>query len=158
MIEAQLNGGASCVFHAMDENDVENIMRHPQTMIASDGRLVQPGDGHPHPRWYGTFPRVLGYYVREKKILSLSNAIYKMTFLPAQTFGLRDRGIIKEGMKADITIFNQNTIIDKSTFDFPHQYPEGIYYVIVNGQLAIDNEEFKNIKAGNILRKNTVLE
>ena len=158
VIEAQLNGGASCVFHAMDENDVENIMRHPQTMIASDGRLVQPGDGHPHPRWYGTFPRVLGYYVREKKILSLSNAIYKMTFLPAQTFGLRDRGIIKEGMKADITIFNQNTIIDKSTFDFPHQYPEGIYYVIVNGQLAIDNEEFKNIKAGNILRKNTVLE
>lgn len=158
VIEAQLNGGASCVFHAMDENDVENIMRHPQTMIASDGRLVQPGDGHPHPRWYGTFPRVLGYYVREKKILSLSNAIYKMTFLPAQTFGLRDRGIIKEGMKADITIFNQNTIIDKSTFDFPHQYPEGIYYVIVNGQLAIDNEEFKNIKAGNILRKNTVFE
>ena len=158
VIEAQLNGGASCVFHAMDENDVENIMRHPQTMIASDGRLVQPGDGHPHPRWYGTFPRVLGYYVREKKILSLSNAIYKMTFLPAQTFGLRDRGIIKEGMKADITIFNQNTIIDKSTFDFPHQYPEGIYYVIVNGQLAIDNEEFKNIKAGNILRKNTFKE
>ena len=65
---------------------------------------------------------------------------------------------IKEGMKADITIFNQNTIIDKSTFDFPHQYPEGIYYVIVNGQLAIDNEEFKNIKAGNILRKNAVFE
>ena len=155
VIEAQMNGGASCVFHAMHESDVENIMAHPQTMIASDGRLVKLGDGHPHPRWYGTFPRVLGRYVREKKIISLSEAIYKMTYFPAQSIGLNDRGLVAEGMKADITIFDSNTIIDKSTFEQPHQYSEGIHYVIVNGQLAIDDQEFMNIKAGKVLRKSS---
>jgi N-acyl-D-amino-acid deacylase len=156
VIEAQLKGGASCVFFAMDKKDVENIMKHPKTMIASDGRLVSPGDGHPHPRWYGTFPRVLGHYVREKNILSLSEAIYKMTLLPAQTIGLKNRGMIKEGMKADITIFNSNTIIDKATFEKPHQYSEGIHYVIVNGKLAIDDKNFTNKKAGVVLRFNNL--
>ena len=141
-------------FFAMDKEDVENIMKHPQTMIASDGRLVKPGDGHPHPRWYGTFPRVLGHYVREKNTLSLSEAIYKMTLLPAKTIGLNDRGLIKEGMIADITIFNPETIIDKATFDKPHQYSVGIHYVLVNGKLAIDDKEFMNIKAGKVLRFN----
>jgi dihydroorotase/N-acyl-D-amino-acid deacylase len=154
VIEAQVNGGASCVFHAMDERDVENILKHPQTMVASDGRLVKPGDGHPHPRWYGTFPRVLGHYVREKKVITLSEAIYKMTALPAKNIGLKDRGVLNEGMKADVTIFNPETIIDKGTFEKPHQYPEGIHYVLVNGQFAINNKEFKNIKAGKVLRKN----
>ncbi|TJY37917.1 N-acyl-D-amino-acid deacylase family protein [Pontimicrobium aquaticum] len=154
VIEAQVNGGASCVFHAMDERDVENILKHPQTMVASDGRLVKPGDGHPHPRWYGTFPRVLGHYVREKGVITLSEAIYKMTALPAKNIGLKDRGLLKENMKADITIFNPQTIIDKGTFEKPHQYPEGIYYVLVNGQIVIDDKSFKNIKAGVVLRKN----
>jgi dihydroorotase/N-acyl-D-amino-acid deacylase len=154
VIKAQLNGGASAIFHAMDEKDVENIMKHPLTMIASDGRLVVPGDGHPHPRWYGTFPRVLGHFVREKKTLSLEEAIYKMSLLPAQTIGIKNRGLIKKGMYADITIFDKNTIIDKATFESPHQYSEGIYYVLVNGEIAIDNGEFKNIKAGVVLKKN----
>ena len=154
VIEAQLKGGASCVFFAMDKEDVENIMKHPQTMIASDGRLVRPGDGHPHPRWYGTFPRVLGHYVRKKNTLSLSEAIYKMTLLPAKTIGLKNRGVLKEGMKADITIFNSKTVIDKATFKKPHQYPDGIFYVIVNGKLAIDDENFMGIKAGEVLRYN----
>jgi dihydroorotase/N-acyl-D-amino-acid deacylase len=154
VIEAQLKGGASCVFFAMDKEDVENIMKHPQTMIASDGRLVRPGDGHPHPRWYGTFPRVLGHYVRKKNTLSLSEAIYKMTLLPANTIGLKNRGVLKEGMKADITIFNSNTVIDKATFEKPHQYPEGIYYVMVNGKLSIDDGNFMDIKAGEVLRYN----
>ena len=154
VIEAQLKGGASCVFFAMDKEDVENIMKHPQTMIASDGRLVRPGDGHPHPRWYGTFPRVLGHYVRKKNTLSLSEAIYKMTLLPAKTIGLKNRGVLKEGMKADITIFNSKTVIDKATFKKPHQYPDGIFYVIVNGKLAIDDENFMDIKAGEVLRYN----
>lgn len=153
VIEAQLKGGASCVFHAMDEQDVMRIMKHPKTMIASDGRLVIPGRGHPHPRWYGTFPRVLGHYVREKKVLSLSDAIHKMTQLPAETMGLKDRGILKEEMKADIVIFNPETIIDKATFEAPHQYPEGIQFVIINGQLAVDNEKFQNVLAGEVLRK-----
>jgi dihydroorotase/N-acyl-D-amino-acid deacylase len=129
-------------------------MKHPLTMIASDGRLVVPGDGHPHPRWYGTFPRVLGYFVREKKTLSLEEAIYKMSLLPAQTIGIKNRGLIKKGLYADITIFDKNTIIDKATFESPHQYSEGIYYVLVNGAVAIDNGEFKNIKAGVVLKKN----
>jgi dihydroorotase/N-acyl-D-amino-acid deacylase len=153
VIEAQTNGGASCVFFAMHEKDVENIMKHPQTMIASDGRLVAPGEGHPHPRWYGTFPRVLGHFVRDKKVLSLEDAIYKMTSFPAQTLGLNDRGKLQVGMKADITIFNAETIADKATFEHPHQYPEGIHYVLINGQLAIDDTNFMNIKAGKVLRK-----
>lgn len=153
VIEAQLNGGAACVFHAMNERDVERIMQHPQTMIASDGRLVRPGIGHPHPRWYGTFPRVLGHYVREKNILPLQVAIHKMTGLPATTLGLKNRGLIKEGMVADIVVFDPNSIIDKATFEKPHQYPEGIQFVLVNGQIAVENGVFKNIKAGQVLRK-----
>ncbi|MCR9227932.1 MAG: D-aminoacylase [Flavobacteriaceae bacterium] len=153
VIKAQLNGGASCVFHAMAEEDVERIMKHPFTMIGSDGRLVAPGMGHPHPRWYGTFPRVLGRYVREKNVLELSEAIRKMTYLPAQSLNLPDRGLIKEGMKADITIFNPETIIDKATFEKPHQYSEGIEFVIINGGVAVDNGEFKDIKSGKVLRK-----
>jgi N-acyl-D-aspartate/D-glutamate deacylase len=153
VIKAQLNGGASCVYHAMAEEDVERIMKHPMTMIGSDGRLVEPGMGHPHPRWYGTFPRVLGLYVREKHTLELSEAIRKMTYLPAQSLNLTDRGLIKEGMKADITIFNPETVIDKATFEKPHQYSEGIEYVLVNGGLAVDEGEFKDIKSGKVLRK-----
>ncbi len=154
VIEAQVNGGASCVFHAMSEEDVERIMQHPMTMIGSDGRLVKPGIGHPHPRYYGTYPRVLGYYVREKGTISLSDAIYKMTQFPATTLGLDDRGSIQEGMLADIVIFNPETVIDKSTFEDPHQYPEGIHYVIINGQLAVDDEVFQDLRAGRVLRKN----
>jgi len=153
VIEAQVNGGASCVFHAMDEGDVERILKHPQTMVASDGRLVAPGMGHPHPRWYGTFPRVLGRYVREKEVLSLPEAIHKMTALPAATMGLTDRGLLREGMKADLVIFNPETVADKATFEKPHQYPEGIPYVIINGQVSLDNGEFQHLKAGQVLRK-----
>ena len=154
VIEAQLNGGASCVYFAMDDADVERIMKHPQTMIASDGRLAKPGDGHPHPRWYGTFPRVLGVYVRDKKILPLEVAIQKMTMMPADRLGLQDRGRIKENTFADVVIFNPATVKDKATFQEPHQYPEGIDYVFVNGQLAVDDGEYKNIRSGKVLRKN----
>lgn len=156
VIEAQVKGGASCIFHAMDEADVVNIMKHPQTMIASDGRLVKLGDGHPHPRWYGTFPRVLGHYVRERKVLSLNEAIYKMTYLPAQAMGLKKRGLIQEGYKADLTLFDPETIIDKATFEKPHQYSEGIQYVIVNGQLTVDQGIFKPTKSGVVLKKNAL--
>lgn len=153
VIQAQLNGGAGCIFHAMDEGDVENIMKHPFNMIASDGRLSEPGLGHPHPRSYGTFPRVLGKYVREKKILSMEEAIYKMTKLPAISFGLKNRGILKEGYKADITIFDPLTVTDRATFEVPHQYPEGILYVIINGKLAVNQGKFQGIKAGEVLSK-----
>ena len=153
VIKGQLNGGASCIYHAMDEKDVEKIMQHPLTMIASDGRLSSPGVGHPHPRAYGTFPRVLGRYVREKKLLSLEEAIYKMTLFPAQTYGIENRGQIKLGMKADIVIFDANKIQDKATFIDPHQYPEGIHYVLINGELAVDKGEYINSLNGEVLRK-----
>lgn len=154
VIQAQLNGGTGTIYHAMDENDVENIMKHSMTMIGSDGRLSSPGDGHPHPRAYGTFPRVLGYYVREKQVLSLLEALHKMTGLSAERLGLKDRGFLKEGFYADITIFDPKTIIDKSTFTDPHQYPEGISYVIVNGKIAVKNGELTGVTNGRVLRKN----
>ncbi|MDX1333663.1 MAG: D-aminoacylase, partial [Robiginitalea sp.] len=154
VIEAQVNGGASCVFHAMEEGDVERILKHPQTMVASDGRLVAPGMGHPHPRWYGTFPRVLGRYVREKEVLSLPEAIHKMTALPAAAMGLTDRGLLREGMKADVVIFDPETVADRATFEKPHQYPEGIPYVVINGEVCVDQGEFQHVKAGKVLRKN----
>ena len=151
VIKAQLNGGAGCIFHAMEEEDVRNIMRHPQTMIASDGRLNKLNDGHPHPRAYSTFPRVLGHYSRDEGVIPLHTAIYKMTGLPAMRMGLEDRGILKESSYADITIFDAETIIDKATFLEPHQYPEGIKYVLVNGKLSIDNGKFLNARNGKVL-------
>ena len=153
VIEAQLKGGANCVYFAMDDADVERIMKHPQTMIGSDGRLVAPGDGHPHPRWYGTFPRVLGVYVREKGVLTLENAIHKMTMMSADRLGLKDRGRIEENTFADLVVFNPKTVKDKSTFQDPHQYPEGIDYVIVNGKLAVDGGQFIDARSGMVLRK-----
>ena len=153
VIQAQLNGGAGTIYHAMDEVDVENIMRHPMTMIGSDGRLSRPGDGHPHPRAYGTFPRVLGYYVREKKVLELKEAIYKMTGLPAQRLGLEERGTIQIGNIADLVIFDPQSIIDKSTFENPHQYPEGIDYVLINGEKVVDQGEFLGKTPGKLIRK-----
>ena len=156
VIQAQLNGGTGTIYHAMDEADVERIMKHPMTMIGSDGRLSQPGDGHPHPRAYGTFPRILGYYVREKNILDLPTAIHKMTGLSAQRLGIQDRGIIKKGNFADLTIFDPEKIIDRSTFTNPHQYPTGVQFVLVNGQPIVDQGEFQDIRPGKILRKNRV--
>jgi dihydroorotase/N-acyl-D-amino-acid deacylase len=147
VLELQLKGGASCIYHAMWEEDVERIMKHPYTMIASDG-----GESVPHPRSYGTFPRVLGHYVREKNILSLEEAIRKMTSLPAKRLGLTDRGLIKEGNYADITIFDPNGIIDRSTFGQWRNYPDGIDYVIVNGVVTFENGEMTKNRAGKVLR------
>lgn len=151
-IEMQLKGGASCIFHAMNEEDVIRIMKHPFTMHASDGGLAKFGEDHPHPRAYGTFPRVLGHYVREMKVLPLEEAIRKMTSMPAQRLKLSDRGTIKEGFVADITIFDAARVIDKSTFEKPHQYPQGIEYVIVNGIVTVDKNGLTPNRAGRVLR------
>lgn len=153
VVDAVRNGGASAIFHAMDAGDVDRIMSHPQTMIASDGRLTRPGIGHPHPRWYGTFPRVLGHFVRERQLMPLETAIHKMTGMPAARMGLTDRGVVEEGAFADLVLFDPETVIDQATFTEPHQYPVGIDYVIVNGQLAVDDGTFVDARAGAILRK-----
>lgn len=153
ILEAQMKGGASMIYHAMNEEDVVRIMKHPKTMIASDGQLSVKGKGHPHPRAYGTFPRVLGRYVREKQVLSLEDAIMKMTYLPAQRIGLTDRGRIKEGNKADIVIFNPENVKDHSDFKNPHQYPSGIQHVLVNGTISIENGKETLNYDGRVLRK-----
>jgi dihydroorotase/N-acyl-D-amino-acid deacylase len=128
-------------------------MRHPQTMIASDGRLSTPGDGHPHPRAYGTFPRVLGRYVREQRLLTLEQAVHKMTGMPAARLGLRDRGVLRAGAVADVVVFDPATVADRATFEQPHQYPVGIGTVVVNGVVAVDGGTPTGARAGRVLRR-----
>jgi len=127
-------GGAGMVYHGMSEQDVQNIMREPFTMIASDSGVRQIDESVPHPRGYGNNVRVLGHYVRELKLISLEDAIRKMTSLPAQTFGFTDRGLLRPGFAADLVIFDENTIADRATYDKPHQYAVGISHVLVNGE------------------------
>jgi dihydroorotase/N-acyl-D-amino-acid deacylase len=153
VIEALRRGGVSAIYHVLDEGDVERIMRYPLTMIGSDGRLVQPGEGHPHPRWYGTFPRVLGRYVRERHVLSLEEAVHKMTGMSAKRIGLHDRGLLADGMYADIVVFDPATIEDRATFEDPHEYPVGIDYVFVNGVAAVNEGTFTDARAGRVLRR-----
>jgi dihydroorotase/N-acyl-D-amino-acid deacylase len=153
VIEAVRRGGTSAIYHVLEDGDVDRIMRHPQTMIASDGRLTQPGEGHPHPRWYGTFPRVLAVYVRERGVLTLPVAVHKMTGMPAARLKLGDRGRIAEGLFADLVVFDSEAVADRATFEEPHQYPRGIPYVIVNGVVAVDNGRFVNVRPGRVLRR-----
>jgi dihydroorotase/N-acyl-D-amino-acid deacylase len=153
VVEGQLAGGASMIYHVIDEADVQRIMRHPMTMIASDGALSRPGMGVPHPRSYGTFPRVLGVYVREKQVLPLEDAVRKMTSLPARRLGLKDRGTIAEGNVADITIFDPSTVNEQGTWTSPHQYPVGIPFVIVNGVAVVDGGRFTERRPGKVLRR-----
>jgi dihydroorotase/N-acyl-D-amino-acid deacylase len=153
VIEAVRRGGANGIYHAMEEADVEAIMAHPQTMIGSDGRLVELGDGHPHPRWYGTFPRVLGVYARERGVLTLEQAVRKMTALPAERIGLRERGQVRSGWYADLVVFDPETVSDRATFAEPHQYPVGIDYVLINGRITVDDGTFRDVRAGTVLKR-----
>ena len=153
VIESVRRGGANGIYHAMEEADVEAIMSHPQTMIGSDGRLVALGDGHPHPRWYGTFPRVLGLYSRERGVLELEEAVHKMTNMPARRIGLPKRGLVKTGWFADLVVFDPETVIDRATFQEPHQYPIGIDWVMVNGEITVADGIYRDLRSGKILRK-----
>jgi N-acyl-D-amino-acid deacylase len=145
-------GGASMIYHSMGEDDVKRIMQEPFTMIASDAGVRQVDDSVPHPRGYGNNARVLGQYVRNLKLITLEDAIRKMTSLPAQTFGFRDRGMIREGFAADFVIFDENTIIDQATFDNPHQYPLGISYVLVNGVVVLASNQMTEARPGVAVR------
>jgi len=137
LIELQLKGGFSAIFHAMDEQDVIRIMKHPLAMIETDGDPVSYGDGFPHPRSYGAFPRVLARYVRELGVLTLEEAIKKMTSMPADQYNQKERGRIVEGAYADLVVFDADTIKDEATYTDPHRYPTGIHHVIVNGRFII---------------------
>ena len=144
--------GGKAIYHVMSEDDVVRIMRHPQVSVATDAHVIKFGEAMPHPRNYGTYPRVLGRYVREKKILTLEEAVRKMTSLPAGRMNLKNRGVLKKGMAADIVIFNPETVIDRAEWTNPHHYPEGIPHVIINGEAVIQNGERTHTYPGKVLR------
>ena len=143
--------GAVAVFFSMDEADVRRVMRHPLCMIGSDG--IPSPTGKPHPRLYGTFPRVLGSYVREEGLLSLEEAVHKMSGLPGRRFGLGERGELREGWSADLVVFDPATVEDRATYEEPRQYPSGIEYVIVNGLVAAEGGRQTAARAGRALRR-----
>ncbi len=145
------HGGAAGIFHAIDEKDLERIIACPLTMIASDGEVPIFGKASPHPRSYGTFARVLAVYVHDKRLLSLEEAVRKMTSLPAWRLHLLDRGILRPGMKADIAVFDPSRVRDKATYENPHQYAEGFSQVIVNGQIIFENGAMTAARPGRIL-------
>ena len=152
VIELQLAGGFNAIYHVMSEDDLERIMRHPQAMFETDGDSVGLGRGYPHPRSYGTFPRILSRYVREKGVLTLEEAVHKMTSMPAMQFGQDDRGLIREGMFADITVFDADTVQDRATYTDPHHYSVGIVHVLVNGIPVIKDGSLTGAKPGTVLR------
>ena len=150
-MEIEEQGGAQGIFHAIDEKDVTQIMAYPFTSVATDTAGAIPGEGNPHPRSYGSYPRVLGRYVREQGTLTLPEAIHKMTGLPAQRMDLTDRGTLAEQYRADIVIFEPQTVIVNATFTSPHQYPTGIEYILGNGVVVKTPEGMTGQHAGEIL-------
>jgi N-acyl-D-amino-acid deacylase len=148
-------GRGSMIQFQLDEADLRRALAHPHVMIGSDGSALAPhgemGAGKPHPRSYGTFPRVLARYVREERVVSLSQAVHKMTGLPARRLGLRDRGVIRVGAKADLVVFDPKRVADQATFEDPHRYPVGIEHVIVNGRVVIKDGEHTGSLPGRIL-------
>ena len=153
-LDLLLAGRVTLVSFNMLDDDLIRIIRSPTGIVGSDGSIVEFGKGVPHPRYYGTFPRVLGKYVREEKVLSLEEAVRKMSSAPAARIGLTDRGLLKAGMAADVTLFNPSTVADTATFQNPHQYPVGIEAVIVNGQIAIQEGKYLGTRAGRVLYRN----
>lgn len=155
LIEEDLS--VSVVRFGMCEEDVEYVLRYPNAMVGSDGSALAPygplGKGHPHPRNYGTFVRVLGYYARERGIITIPDAVRKMTSLPAQKLGLRDRGVIRLGAWADLVVFNPETVVDLATYADPKRYPKGIEYVVVNGVLTVSKGRHTGTRAGKVLKR-----
>ena len=151
------HGSVKMVFFGMKEEDVVIIMKHPRAMFCSDGRAVadygELSKGKIHPRYYGTFPRILGHYSRDKKLFPLEEAVKKMTLLPALKMNIKDRGLLEEGYFADIVIFDKDKIIDIATFEDPHRYPNGIEYVIVNGEIVVSKKHHTGALPGKVLER-----
>lgn len=140
------------VYFSMDEADLRRILQYPFNMFASDAGINRYGTGMPHPRAYGTNARVLGQYVRDLKIIHLEEAIRRMTSLPASRFNIRDRGLLREGMAADVVIFDEAKVGDRATFDKPHAYSEGFAYIIVNGQITAEQGKHTGVRSGVVLK------
>jgi N-acyl-D-amino-acid deacylase len=153
---AEAGGEILTIVHGQSEDNLRRIMRHPLTAIGSDGWTLSPeAGGRPHPRSYGTYARVLGRYVREEKVLSLEEAVRKMTFLPASRLGLTDRGVITKGAVADLVLFDPNSIADNATFEHPHRFCDGVRMVVVNGVVVVDDGKDTGAVAGRVLRRQT---
>jgi N-acyl-D-amino-acid deacylase len=152
LLDLHLRGGGSGVFYSMDERDLEKFLRHPHTMFASDSGVRLLGEGVPHPRGYGNNARVLATYVREKRVLTLGEAIRKMTSLPAEAFGLKDRGTLRVGAWADIVVLDPARVQDHATFDDPHHYATGFAHVLVNGVEVVRHDTHTDARPGRILR------
>jgi N-acyl-D-amino-acid deacylase len=148
-----LAGGASIVSHNMSEEDVATIMRQPWTMASSDGGLTLPGPGRPHPRNNGAFARRLAHYVRDQRVLSLEDGVRSSTSLPARVFGLAGRGELREGAFADVIVFDLARVVDRATYETPHETATGMDWVIVNGQVAVKDGAFTGARSGRVLRK-----
>ena len=145
------------VFHNRVESDIRYFLSHPLAMIGSDGNAISPtgifGEDQPHPRFYGTYPRILGRYVREQSLMSLETAIQKMTQAPAERLRLSDRGRISEGLVADMAIFDPATVIDRATFENPHQLAAGIPHVLVRGEPVVLDGVHTQVRPGRVLRR-----
>jgi len=152
ILDIQSNGGASGVFHGIHEDDLQQFLRHPNTMFASDSSVRKYQEGVPHPRGYGNNARVLARYVRELKLLRLEDAIRRMTSLPATTFRLRDRGAVREGAWADLIVFDPAKVQDHATFNDPHHYATGFAWVLINGIAVVKNDEHTGARPGRALR------
>jgi len=156
-ILAETDPGTGMIIFMMSEDDVRLMMAHDLVMVGTDASGIRPdgplGQGKPHPRAYGTFPRILGRYVREQGVLSLQQAIRKMTSAGANRLGLPDRGQVRQGWWADLVVFDPATIVDRATFTDPHQFPAGINHVLVNGQVVVDGGKHTGRLAGHVLRK-----
>jgi N-acyl-D-amino-acid deacylase len=148
-----LGGGASMVYHFMGDEDIVRIMKHPMVSVASDAGVLEFGSGAPHPRGYGDNARVLGEYVRERKILTVEEAVRKMTSLPAAHFGFVGRGVIREGAVADLVVFDPATVKDVATYEAPHAFPQGIPDVIVGGVFVVRDGAHTGARPGQILRR-----
>jgi len=146
-----MEGGCQGIFHAISEEDLQRILVHPATMIASDGEVPIFGEAVPHPRSYGTFVRVLGVYVREKRLLTLETAVQKMSSFPAQRMGLADRGVLRTGLKADVAIFDPARVADTATFEKPHSYAAGVSAVVVNGEVVFEKGAMTPARPGRVL-------
>jgi N-acyl-D-amino-acid deacylase len=155
LLEAD-EGQAHVIMFQLDERDLRQALVHPRVMIGSDGSALAPygelAQGHHHPRSYGTFPRVLGHYVREQRLLSLPQAVHKMTGLPARRLGLRDRGVIRVGARADIVVLDPRTVADVATYEAPHRYPLGVEHVLVNGRFVVRDGQHTGSLPGKLLR------
>ncbi|MFC1514213.1 amidohydrolase family protein, partial [candidate division KSB1 bacterium] len=152
-IDLVLNGSPSIISFNMQDSDINYFIKKPYVMTGSDGNIPTFGNGKPHPRSYGTFPRKIRKYVIEENVISMEQAIRAATYLPAQMLGLKDRGLIKEDYKADIVMFDPEKITDTAVFEEPHQYSEGIEFLIINGTIVIENGEYNGKLAGKAIRK-----